>query len=86
MPRSPITDNSKIDNKSLAEWSGWGFTDTVAAMDCPKCESKHGKNCRTPKGRKTWPPHLARVLALYAAGYTANRVNVVGVHVPPYTF
>jgi hypothetical protein len=70
-----VSDHSKLDNKSLFEWSGWMFTDAVAAMDCPKCGAKFGLNCKTPKGRKAWPPHGERTARLAEAGYGANKVR-----------
>ena len=37
------------------------FTSTVKDADCPRCGAKKGEDCRTPKGRKTWPPHNDRI-------------------------
>ncbi len=61
----------------VVPWSGWGWTDAVAAMNCPKCKQPAGSNCRTPKGRKAWPPHSERFGALHATGYTANEHKIL---------
>lgn len=55
-------------------WTGWSFTDAKAAMNCPKCGAPAGKECQTPKGRKTigGVPHTERTAALIETGYTAN--------------
>jgi hypothetical protein len=72
MPKQLIASHEGLDNKTLMEWSGWAWTDCVAAMNCPKCGARYGNDCRTPKGRKTWPPHQGRGLALHSTGYNAN--------------
>ena len=36
------------------------FTSTVRDTDCPKCFVLKGEQCKTPKGRKAWPPHHER--------------------------
>ena len=60
----------------VVTWTRWGFTDAVAAMNCPKCKQPAGQNCRTPKGRKAWPPHAERFNALVETGYIANRITL----------
>jgi hypothetical protein len=35
-------------------------TDAWTLMDCPKCKSAAGSECRTPKGKKAYPPHRER--------------------------
>jgi hypothetical protein len=40
--------------------SRFAFTQCVAETTCPKCQAGPGQNCRTPKGRKAWPPHGER--------------------------
>jgi hypothetical protein len=62
----------------IVEWTGWGWTDCQAAMHCPKCKAPAGEPCRTPKGRKAWPPHIERSLALNQTGYSANRRPAIG--------
>lgn len=74
MPRQTIVDHTGLDNQELAEWTGWGWTNTVAAMNCPKCYVRFGHDCRTPRGRRAWPPHGERFQALLQAGYKANCV------------
>ena len=37
------------------------FTTAVENHDCPKCQQTKGNDCRTPKGRKAWPPHNQRI-------------------------
>lgn len=50
------------DGKPLPKKStGWIFTDAVALAACPKCGSSKGYHCESPKGRKVWPPHSARI-------------------------
>lgn len=63
----------KVDKQVI--WTGWGFTDAVAAMNCPRCGAKAGEQCRRPKGRRAWPPHTERTLALNETGYSANRIE-----------
>lgn len=41
--------------------TGWIYTDCVALKACPKCASSAGFYCESPKGRKVWPPHSARM-------------------------
>lgn len=41
--------------------TGWMYTDAVNQVDCPKCKAVATQYCRTPKGRKAWPPHGERV-------------------------
>jgi len=41
--------------------TGFLFTDTRDAVDCPRCGAKAGKDCTQPKGRKQWPPHKERI-------------------------
>lgn len=58
----------------IVPWTGWGFTDANNNSPCPKCLSKPGKPCRTPKGRKTKVPHIERLIEfskLYP-DYSAN--------------
>jgi hypothetical protein len=50
----------------MPNYSGWLFTDAVNLTPCSKCGAKPESNCRTPKGRKAWPPHNERVAALDA--------------------
>lgn len=60
-------DMTGIDPTDLKEpLTGWAFTDAVRQMGCPKCKAEPGKDCRTPKGRKAWPPHGERTSALHA--------------------
>jgi hypothetical protein len=40
--------------------SGSIFTDATNLVDCPKCGSKAGYDCRTPSGRKASTPHGER--------------------------
>jgi hypothetical protein len=40
------------------------YTDSINLVACPKCGSQPGDYCRTPKGRKTYPPHGERTGAL----------------------
>ena len=47
-------------------FTGWLFTDAMRFADCPKCEAKAGEPCKTPKGRKAYPPHGARQAVLTA--------------------
>lgn len=63
-------------------WTGWGYTDAKAAMNCPKCGVPAGEECVTPAGRKTngGVPHTERYAALSATGYTANRREVITSH------
>jgi hypothetical protein len=42
----------------------WMFTDAKNMVACPKCGQPAGEDCRTPKGRKTWPPHKERTVEL----------------------
>lgn len=44
--------------------TGWMFTDAVNQVACPKCGSPPTEKCRTPKGRKAWPPHMERCAAV----------------------
>ncbi len=41
----------------------FSWTQTVRDVDCPKCKQKKGDQCRQPKGRKAWPPHVERITA-----------------------
>lgn len=59
----PNTDNPN------PRWIGWGHTDAVKTMNCPTCDAKYNENCHTPKGRKKWPPHVKRLMALANTGY-----------------
>ena len=62
----PNIDMTGIDPADLKEpLTGWAFTDAVKQVDCPKCAVKAGAQCRTPKGRKAWPPHGERTKVLH---------------------
>jgi len=56
------------------EYTGWGFTDAIRAMNCPRCGAKYNDACRTPKGRIAPTPHGERTSALFKTGYNLNRV------------
>ena len=42
-------------------WEKWGYSRTVMLHECPKCGQQKEYHCKTPKGKKTWPPHKERV-------------------------
>jgi len=46
--------------------SGWMITDAVNWVSCPKCGSRPGHGCQTPKGRKV-NCHGERVQALISS-------------------
>lgn len=46
------------------EFTGWWFTDAVRQVSCPRCGAEAGFPCRQPKGRKQWPPHTERTIAI----------------------
>jgi hypothetical protein len=77
MRRATTPEERKLlDNKQLAEWTGWGNTDATAAMNCPKCGAVAGRSCKMPSGKKARFPHAERGMALHRTGYNANRVVV----------
>jgi hypothetical protein len=60
------------------EITGWGNTDAVNLVNCPRCGQKAGDYCRMPSGCKIWPPHNARVKALSVTGYDKMGINRLG--------
>lgn len=48
------------------EYSGWLNTDAVNLVSCPRCGSKPGENCKSPKGRRAFSPHGERTRQLRA--------------------
>lgn len=48
------------------KFTGFMFTDAVKHMDCERCGSKAGADCRQPSGRQARTPHNERTAALVA--------------------
>lgn len=46
--------------------TGWKYTDAVLLNECPKCHARKEHHCRTPAGRKAWPPHDERLQGVVA--------------------
>lgn len=44
--------------------TGSMFSDAMLHVDCDKCGSKAGTDCRQPKGKVAWPPHGERIVAV----------------------
>jgi hypothetical protein len=46
------------------ELTGWTYTDAVNQVECDRCRVPATEYCRSPMGRKVWPPHAIRVMAV----------------------
>lgn len=47
--------------------TGWVHADAVIQVGCSRCGSTSGFHCKTPSGKKAWPPHTERIIEMNKA-------------------
>lgn len=77
-PLNPNNEGRKLVKEQ--GYTGWHYTDAVLSQDCPKCGSKKGFHCVTPKGRKAWPPHTERTILYLRDPETIERYDKAQKH------